>query len=246
MLKLKNVYVVFVHVYFPISTISRQTQTIDPSLLPQIPCSVRISRQVDYSFVFSIRERNIKKKYSDFVQAQPDVPMGHTADPFGRHLVYFSGVEVKQAGGDATEALVQLSIWLSAQLEKLLQLSKRQGKSLEESQLPPVVGWTVVGHQWNLYMAFRGVFDGKDTIVRKPFPVARLQLLTSVTSSTLMGPWILYPLTLRRTMAFSSWSTSSVESRFMPNKLIGRWSVTSSSILLSQQRPDQTRLCDHL
>lgn len=174
MLKLKNVYVVSVDVYYHILTINKQTQTIDPSLLPRIPCSVRISRKVDYSFVFCIRERNIKKKYFNFIQSQPDVPMGHTTDPFGRHLAYFSGVEVKQAGGDATEALVQLSIWLSAQLEKLLQLSQRQGKSLEESQLPPVVGWTVVGHQWNLYMAFRGVFDGKDTIVRKPSPVTRL------------------------------------------------------------------------
>jgi hypothetical protein len=31
--------------------------------------------------------------------------------------------------------------------------------------LLPAIGWTVIGHDWNLYIAFRGCFEGQDRIV---------------------------------------------------------------------------------
>ncbi|KNG84678.1 hypothetical protein ANOM_006987 [Aspergillus nomiae NRRL 13137] len=140
---------------------SRQTQAIDHSLLPRTPHQVLVNKKIDFTIAFALRDRRVKAVYDAFISASPDQTVSQTTDPFTKRVALFSGTEVKQSDGSSMEALVQLSIWLAAGLEKLLQLRNLQG---QEFDLLPTVGWTVIGHEWNLYVAFRGCFEGQDRI----------------------------------------------------------------------------------
>lgn len=124
-----------------------------------------IGRTVDYTFTFPIRNPRVKVTYDKIIILQPTRAISHTTDPFTKRTALFSGVKVKESNGDNKEALLQLTIWLSAGLEKLLHLSNSRNKELDGSELLPTIGWTVIGHDWHLYIGFRGMFEGQDRIV---------------------------------------------------------------------------------
>lgn len=144
---------------------TRQSQTVDPNFLPQMPGKVRISRKVDYTFIFPIRNPQVRAIYDKITTSQPSRTISHTTDPFTKRTALFSGIEVKQSNGGKKEALLQLIIWISAGLEKLLRLGNSRNKELDGSQLLPSIGWTVIGHDRYLYIGFRGTFEGQDRIV---------------------------------------------------------------------------------
>lgn len=58
-------------------------------------------------------------------------------------------LEVKERGGDSNEAIIQLGIWCAEGLERLRGLwahgNGGGGRHLEMEELPPFLGWTVVG-----------------------------------------------------------------------------------------------------
>ena len=93
--------------------------------------------------------------------------ISQTADAFTKRVALFSGVEAKQSNGGNQEAIAQLGIWLAAGLKKNQRLAERtRGRdSFRVEELRPTVGWTVVGHDWHTYIAFRGVFKGQDRVV---------------------------------------------------------------------------------
>ena len=146
----------------------RQGQEVSPSLLPHIPGQTKIGRAVDYTFTFPIRKQRVKKTYNQIAFLQPNQTISHTTDPFTKRIALFSGIKVKESNGDNKEALLQLTIWLSAGLEKLQRLGNSRNKELDGSQLLPTIGWTVIGHDWHLYIGFRGTFERQDKIVSKP------------------------------------------------------------------------------
>ncbi|OCK75633.1 hypothetical protein K432DRAFT_397107 [Lepidopterella palustris CBS 459.81] len=83
---------------------------------------------------------------------RPETVIGCTADNRTGRVVLFSGIEVKRESGSKDEALSQLAIWLCAGLE-----SHRQLAEYPAEHLLPVVGWTVVGHDWHMYIAYRAL-----------------------------------------------------------------------------------------
>ncbi|KAL4741738.1 hypothetical protein BDV11DRAFT_167873 [Aspergillus similis] len=141
-----------------------QTQSIDPGLLPRLPHQNVVSKKVDYTFAFSIRDPEVNETYNNFWNAYPEQTVSQTTDPFTKRVALFSGIEVKESNGGNTEALVQLAILLSAGLEKLSRLQALLGTKSDSRELLPGIGWTVIGHDWNLYVAFRGCFEGQDRI----------------------------------------------------------------------------------
>jgi len=60
-------------------------------------------------------------------------------------------IEVKESGGDYHEAVTQLGIWSAATLEKMRLL----GRGVGHEMLPPLVGWTVIGHEWKLHICWK-------------------------------------------------------------------------------------------
>ncbi len=90
-------------------------------------------------------------------------------DAFTRRIPLVGGIEVKVSGGNAVEALVQLSIWSAAGLEKIRLLRDEhlnklaatsdqtggQSALVEKDELLPFLGWTIVGHDWKLYIMWK-------------------------------------------------------------------------------------------
>ena len=65
------------------------------------------------------------------------------------------GIEVKDTGGDKNEAIAQLAIW---SITGLRHVKKMTG--LPAIKLLPFVGWTVIGHRWDLYITWLKSDDG--------------------------------------------------------------------------------------
>lgn len=83
-----------------------------------------------------------------------------------KRLALFSGIEVKQENGGKDEALAQLAIWLAAGLENVRRLGELgQKRQYLAEELRPTVGWTVIGHDWHMYIAYRANQHGRDTLV---------------------------------------------------------------------------------
>lgn len=154
----------------------RQDQEINPSFLPRVPGEIGISRTVDYTFAFPIRDPRVKATYDKITSLQPTRTISHTTDLFTSRVALFSGIKVKESNGGKTEALLQLTIWFAAGLEKILNFGSSSNKKLDGSQLLPSIGWTVIGHDWRLYIGLRGTFESQDRIVSKPVPYSLLWL----------------------------------------------------------------------
>ena len=78
-----------------------------------------------------------------------------------------AGTVVKKDGGNAVEGKGQLLTWMGAGIIKIRQLltEVNEGKPPPPSkEAMPLLGWTVVGHRWELYAA-AGIGNGaKDPI----------------------------------------------------------------------------------
>lgn len=57
------------------------------------------------------------------------------------------GIEVRDKDGHANEAVARLAIWTAAGLKYLRGIT-----AIPAPSLLPFLGWTVIGHQWNLYI----------------------------------------------------------------------------------------------
>lgn len=88
-------------------------------------------------------------------------------DPYNSRTVLFCGAEVKMLAGDGHEAIVQLILWLAAVIRKFQDLHrsalsniKKQGpnctnqRDLGAEYQMPVIGWTICGHSWHLFVAW--------------------------------------------------------------------------------------------
>ncbi|OCK73725.1 hypothetical protein K432DRAFT_312186, partial [Lepidopterella palustris CBS 459.81] len=137
-----------------------QTQSIRSNVLPlSLTTNSRIRKRADYTFSF--QGEAVSPIYARLEAINRSENIGHTTDPFINHFALFSGIEVKRGGGDAEEALAQLAVWLCAGLENHRQLAECTAEDLL-----PMVGWTVVGPEWRLYMAYRALNqNGVDTTV---------------------------------------------------------------------------------
>ena len=83
------------------------------------------------------------------------------SDAYTSTIPLVCGIEVKESGGDYNEAVTQLGIWSAACLEKLMQLRRSSSRNATDSgeYLLPIVGWTVVGHEWKLHICWKSM-DG--------------------------------------------------------------------------------------
>jgi hypothetical protein len=72
-------------------------------------------------------------------------------DAYTSTVVLGCGIEVKGSGGDYNEATIQLGIWCSAGLEKLQSMITTDTAETQK----PLLGWTVIGHEWKLHIAWK-------------------------------------------------------------------------------------------
>lgn len=117
----------------------------------------RINKKADYALAFSCRDPEVSSLYERVSLGGHGYAISQTTDAFNKRTILFSGVEVKpDDGGEKKEALAQLAIWLSGNLEKMRRLGELAKGPLDQADwLLPTIGYTVVGHDWYVYIAYR-------------------------------------------------------------------------------------------
>lgn len=136
------------------------------------------------------------------------------SDAYTSLLVLPCGMEVKETGGDMNEALVQLAVWTAAGLEKLRSLIKPD----EVTELLPLLGITVVGHEWRIHLSWKILSSGET--VRSIYGLEQ-KLLANIHSS--LWDHTHYWQAVRQAMpAFSVFDVFSATSKRISVNAIGR------------------------
>jgi len=139
----------------------RSTQASSDPAKSSTPQSIAISKKADLAISLSPYSPPISGALSSFRRRNPVIPVSQMQDAYAGSVPLVAGIEVKQAGGDGNEGLAQLAVWAAAGLERAEELSvlrrehARQGRSHGLGLPLPLVGFVVVGHSWELYIAWK-------------------------------------------------------------------------------------------
>jgi len=150
---------------------SIQTQSIDPAFLPKHTFQ-SFARKADLALAFSSYHPTVATALEPVHKANPDMALSQMTDAYTSTVPLACCLEVKERGGDYNEAIIQLGIWCAAGLERLRGLwilgRSNIGRDLEkEEELPPFLGWTVVGHDWKFHISWKDA--GGNVIVLGPW-----------------------------------------------------------------------------
>ncbi|KAH8430643.1 uncharacterized protein LDX57_008306 [Aspergillus melleus] len=140
-----------------------QTQTINPDLLPLMPHHHRIRKTADYAFSFHHSVSQTSELYRILSLTEVGDKLSQSTDPDTKRLILFSGLVANDENGEKDEALAQLALWLAAGMQHLRSLQQRI-QPCSFSDLPPMIGWTVIGHDWHTYIAFGDTSHNGDRI----------------------------------------------------------------------------------
>lgn len=151
---------------------SIQTQSISSSLIP-VSTTTSFAKKADLALAFSLSHPEVLRTLEPIHTRYPELTLSQMEDAFTMRVPLVAGVEVKEPGGSYSDATVQLGVWCAAGLEKLSRLreeahERRTNEALEvdnppsgeggverDEELPPFVGWTVVGHDWKFHIAWK-------------------------------------------------------------------------------------------
>ncbi|KAI9813023.1 MAG: hypothetical protein M1832_006414 [Thelocarpon impressellum] len=149
---------------------SSQKVSISPlSLLPTFRGTYIQPRRVDLALAFTDVNAKISAAYAHARDIIPDVAFSQTMDAGIAEMALFAHVEIKSPAGEYFGASVQLGTWVAAGLEKLWRLAEDLSETgYDCARLWPVPCWTVVGHAWNLHLAYKE--GDQSVIVLGPFP----------------------------------------------------------------------------
>jgi hypothetical protein len=134
------------------TNILRQTQGIDPRYLStDAKSGRRLDRKTDLTYSYSHEEDGLAALYARLLPRISAV--SHMSDAFTKTTALFSGIEVKPADGDKSEAEYQISIFMGASLRKKAELARMAGLSDTASALIEPA-FVVVSHEWYFYLAY--------------------------------------------------------------------------------------------
>lgn len=133
---------------------NRQTQAVDKDFLPVWQNNTFTYKKADYALSFSNTHPDLQPVYQAFRKQPIAQHLSQMDDRYTGDLAMLAGVEVKRNGGNGQDAQAQLFLWLAAGITslRLLRTCRKEG-SYAMKRLP-LVGWTVVGHRWETYIAF--------------------------------------------------------------------------------------------
>ncbi|KAL9098026.1 MAG: hypothetical protein Q9163_006229 [Psora crenata] len=146
-----------------------QTQTINTSYLPRIDGVPIESKKADFALSFSPQHPDVKSHYTALqVPGSEPSTLSQLNDVCTRKLALYLAAEVKKFGGNEMEAEAQLFTWLAAGVTKSRKLLKKA--KFASSDTLPLLGWTIVGHRWELYMALgKGIEEASEINIFGPF-----------------------------------------------------------------------------
>ncbi len=139
--------------------ISSQTQSISKSCLQTSEDEAFPSKKADFAIAFSPSHPDVQKEY-DALYSEGGVrpSLSQMNDVYTTTLALYLGAEVKKFGGDEVEARGQCFQWLGAGVKKLRDLIDSTEVTL------PLLGWVIVGHRWELFMAIGKGNDPNDEV----------------------------------------------------------------------------------
>jgi hypothetical protein len=161
--------------HFALEINNVQSQALDSAFLPRTIKNGGGMRSIDRKIYFALA---VDTEKGSHLAADPEqVPASPMMDAYTERVPLVCGLEVKRPGGDEEEAPLQLMVWDAAMLAHLeaLHRPRRKGDSsdiplTDDVPLPPVVGWTVKGHTWQFYVAWKE--PSGEVHVLRPFTAA--------------------------------------------------------------------------
>ncbi len=148
---------------FNIMDCSQYSDINSPTLLPQVNNTAVPTKKADLAIAISAHTPATAPLYTALRTSDPTMRLSHMSDPSVSRLALPGCVEVGEPGKNYLEASLQLGVWCFAGLAKLDELKMQAGTTLgcagaEESL--PLFGWTAVGMDWRLHIAYRDKNDG--------------------------------------------------------------------------------------
>ncbi|TKA47821.1 hypothetical protein B0A49_13251 [Cryomyces minteri] len=143
---------------------SVQTQGIESSLLPTQISGSPFAKKADFVFGFSPDQTDVKALYERWAIRHPGVSMSHMQDAYTSSLLLSYAIELKEPSGDQSEASIQLAVYHTALLQKMRDLAQISGST---EPVPALLGWTVVGHEWNPHIT--SMLEDGNIICQGPF-----------------------------------------------------------------------------
>lgn len=142
---------------------SVQTQNIEPRYLASTGSNT--GKKADFVLAFTDQESDIKAAYRAFTSRHGHKSLSPMTDAYTSELAFACAFELKEPNGGHSEAETQLATLHTAMLLKLEDLAHDTGAS---SEIPALVGWVVVGHNWFCYISTLCPDGGIVRIVNHP------------------------------------------------------------------------------
>lgn len=119
-------------------------------MLPQQGGGIPFGKKADLALVFDRNDQATNFLYQKYSKVYPGRAISHLSDAYTSTIWVTCALEIKESGGNQTETSLQLAVFHSALLKKLAGMIK---ESEVNQLLPAVLCWTVIGHEWKLYIS---------------------------------------------------------------------------------------------
>lgn len=158
-----------------------QSQALAKSCRQKIDGGRIDGKKADFALSFSPQHPVVEREYKAINAGQQGpVLLSQMNDVCTSRLVIYSGFEVKKLGGPLKTAQGQIFTFCGGGTIRLRQLLKKVGSGTPTKDLTlPLLGWTVLGDSWELY-----IFIGKGNEEKDPiFAVGPIHTCTCDTST---------------------------------------------------------------
>jgi len=113
-----------------------------------------IHKKTDYALSFSDCHPDVQPVYESASHTAVGQQLSQMSDDYTGTLALLASAEVKRNGGSSVDAQAQLFMWLAAGITSLRRLRSCCRPGVYAQKRLPLVGWTVIGHVWEVYIAF--------------------------------------------------------------------------------------------
>ena len=167
-------------------TLANQMALVSASQLPAKSCRQTYNRETfetrktDWALAFSPLHPDVALQYNPLNADRKGPRLSQmNNDATSKHILY-SAVVVKVPGGNIVEAQAQLFTWFQAGVSCLRQILMKVGNGRPDPEpTHPLLGWTVIGGDWQFYVAFGdGNKEGDPVIILGPIQSMHCYMLT--------------------------------------------------------------------